>query len=393
MRRKRFARGWGWLSARHPYRVPDVISTIKPPAVVDESRMREYIVASIIPHLVDGWNYLGSATSAMLRSQPQVAIHLAYYAELRAAMALLAAEGVGIFNTRHYAIQDNGDIAELKGRTHETTWDLMTAFGNDVARSAHVQNAIIVESHTIADWVAIVNPTYASAGYTASQWLRSWSIDLSLGSRDGALRNIVSYRPTGIRFPDPARIPTPGIQEAVIGMWEVLEPAALPSSVMLDLYMLEKTLRDSGIGSKWGRYIRPLQRVSSSALWNFLVGGVSPPLIMLRAAEAPLDANHDPVPIVARALLLLRLGSGVARHVFSDAGVGAGDLRFWWEPAGEEWGFWQPSAAPSVMSDLWADVEFGIQSLAAAIQAGGPVANTDSSLTQLPRASLWMLPA
>src|SRR6476661_7745516 len=55
------------------------------------SQLAEYVAASAILHCSDGWGYLGRAMGAQLQGDIGTSRHLAYYAELRAAMSLLAA--------------------------------------------------------------------------------------------------------------------------------------------------------------------------------------------------------------------------------------------------------------------------------------------------------------
>jgi hypothetical protein len=39
------------------------------------------------------------------------------------------------------------------------------------------------------------------------------------------------------------------------------------------------------------------------------------------------------------------------------SGVTKSELSFWWQPLGENRGFWHPSSPPTDMSDLWLDIE------------------------------------
>src|SRR5687767_14472213 len=90
------ARSSKWINKGNRYRVncTDQYETdIKahPPAV-DHPHLTSYIAASGPCHLIDGWSFLGRSIDAALRSDSYTAIHLGYYAELRAAMAILACE-------------------------------------------------------------------------------------------------------------------------------------------------------------------------------------------------------------------------------------------------------------------------------------------------------------
>src|SRR5262245_42087950 len=91
-----------WIHGNNRYRVrctsryeTDLKAT---PPTVDDSALVAYVAASGPCHVIDGWSFIGRAIDSMLRGDTYGAIHLGYYAELRAAMALLACEGVGIFS-------------------------------------------------------------------------------------------------------------------------------------------------------------------------------------------------------------------------------------------------------------------------------------------------------
>src|SRR5262245_50036590 len=86
-----------WLQTNNKYRVRcthryecDLKAS---PPTVDHAGLTSYIAASGPCHVVDGWSFLGRAVDAALHGDPYTAIHLGYYAELRAAMSLLACEG------------------------------------------------------------------------------------------------------------------------------------------------------------------------------------------------------------------------------------------------------------------------------------------------------------
>ena len=95
--RLRFRRWDRWLTARHPY--TNVVAALDSnSSTIDGGKIAEYIAASIPLHVADGWTFLARAFESIRSGDRNTAVHLAYYAELRAAMSLLASEGVGVFN-------------------------------------------------------------------------------------------------------------------------------------------------------------------------------------------------------------------------------------------------------------------------------------------------------
>lgn len=73
-------------------------------------QVKTYMASSVLLHTLDGWGYLSSAIDNLLKGDPSIATHLAYYAELRASMSFLGAEGIGIFNSRHINLDSAGTI-------------------------------------------------------------------------------------------------------------------------------------------------------------------------------------------------------------------------------------------------------------------------------------------
>src|SRR5258708_5013650 len=125
-----------WVSAHNRYAV-DTIGTLARELDAGEhhsaSQLSEYIVASCLLHCTDGWSYLGRAIWALLKGDPHRARHLAYYAELRAAIALLATEGIGVFNNEHFAITAPGIASQLATRqgTHHFVWDCLEFWASE----------------------------------------------------------------------------------------------------------------------------------------------------------------------------------------------------------------------------------------------------------------------
>ncbi len=103
---KRFLLKALWLSKSNKYS-SDTINRITADinaGNLHKRQMAQYVAASVILHCNDGWSYLGRSLSALLRGDPHRARHLAYYAELRGAMSLLASNGIGVFNKQHFVI-------------------------------------------------------------------------------------------------------------------------------------------------------------------------------------------------------------------------------------------------------------------------------------------------
>ena len=137
-----------------------------------------YIAASALPHTLDGWSFLGRALNAQLRGDFVSCRHLAYYAELRAAMALLASQGVGIFDKNHYVVNAAGVVTRVpkKDGTHVLAWKAMDHWSG-LKRSSDLLSEIITPGGlTISDWQSGI---FSQAGFRAvgTTWLKRWGLD------------------------------------------------------------------------------------------------------------------------------------------------------------------------------------------------------------------------
>ena len=111
-----------WLDNSNKYigEAFDVIKQDLLNGTLNNQELSDYIAASICIHCSNGWSYLSTAVSSLLEGDYAGAVHNAYYAELRAIMAFLAIQGIGVFNNQHILIDANGHAvkADLQTGTH-----------------------------------------------------------------------------------------------------------------------------------------------------------------------------------------------------------------------------------------------------------------------------------
>src|SRR5690554_4022269 len=84
-----------WLAANHP--ASDGQITLKWPQIrsLPPSKVHEAVALTIPSHCMDGWNFVARSMEAALSGDFHAARHLAYYAQLRAGMCILANLGIG----------------------------------------------------------------------------------------------------------------------------------------------------------------------------------------------------------------------------------------------------------------------------------------------------------
>jgi hypothetical protein len=220
-----------WIGSRNRYAV-DTISRIKTEvaagSLTKPHQLAQYIAASSVLHCTDGWSYLGKAISCLLRGDPHRARHLAYYAELRAAMSLLAASGVGVLNNRHFVIDAPNSVAKLidQSGTHDFAWNCLEYWSTQPASGDIFASIVRPHGRALDDWLTPLGGGHVIAPQ-AKDWFLKWGMDLALPREDKNARNESSYRPDGM--PDSWCLDTATTLEFARDVWVALEPIARQS--------------------------------------------------------------------------------------------------------------------------------------------------------------------
>jgi hypothetical protein len=378
-----------WLTVANRYR-DDIVRRLGEDHGKGSIRARnlcDYVAASAPLHCCDGWALLGRALSCHMRGDANVARHLAYYAELRAAMSVLATQGVGVFSRKHFIMRANGTPEKITdGGTHLAAWDLLEAWAS-LSHAGDVLGEILQPGGTpVSDWVAAL-PKRVAWRPIASAWLKEIGLDLQLfGKQDHDARNEASYRPSHLRSTH--TLASMRAVRAAKEIWALLEPARPLSFGQVDRYLLRRTLLtafNSVTGQSARRkpavYRRQVEQAAASLLsgpdateWTSFLCDQDPkdPEILLMADMKPRPARNDyHVSMMARALLLLRVASGANRRMLKAAGVPLERLAFWWQPYGQGLGLWdQPAPTVEELTDGWDDAKAALEDIEIALGDG-----------------------
>jgi hypothetical protein len=233
-----------WIGVHNRYAIDPaktLLQEVGAGRIKSPTQLSEYIAASCLLHCSDGWSYLGRAIWALLKGDPHRARHLAYYGELRAATALLATEGIGVFNNEHFAITAPSTASLLGTRrgTHHFTWDCLKFWAAE--RSSADLFARIIRPYGVSmeDWCASLGGTSAIAPH-AKKWFMQWGMDLDIFSDDHRFRNISSYQPDGV--PRVWSLDGHSTINFVKSFWEALEPSAACRFDAIDSHILRISL-------------------------------------------------------------------------------------------------------------------------------------------------------
>lgn len=370
---RRYAR---WLTNNNIYRQG------QPTQPINQKHLREYIAASAPLHCADGWSFLGRALDCHAQGDSNSARHLGYYAELRGAMSLLAAEGIGIFATRHAIVGSAGSCETLptprstwwfRG-THRMTW-LALKHWSGLQRSADLLGTAIQPAGiSLHEWVEAYPAARARWHAIGDRWLRTWGLDLQRVADDREARNEASYRPTHV---SPDRfLPVAERSSFMRDFWRVHEPSPASRFELLDRHLLRLTL-EQGFRASTGSeprndrsrfrqgVVAMLDVVAPSGMplkqWRrFLMRDEEPddsPVISeARGTLGPHDARHH-VQVIGRAALLLRVATGACALLIRAAGLDRAELEFWCNCLGHERGLWDEGQEPDQLLDLWADIQ------------------------------------
>jgi hypothetical protein len=330
-----------------------------------------YVGASAPAHIIDGWSFLGRSVDCALRGDTYSAAHFAYYAELRAAMGLLASEGVGIFNSKHAVVGTSGTasfpkkppFAKNKEGTHRVVWPVLS-FWSSLRRSSELLDELIQpEQVRISKWLNVLNSQVAIRAVGQS-WLNSWGLDLKTISDDHDVRNLASYRPSEFRLtPATAAV---DIATFVSALWLLFEPGADRRFHGIERHLLRSAWRAGGTKLPIAKDIEAVGLGSAeSENWaRFLASEGDPPPLSFAESATSIEDPTCHLRMISRAALLLFVASGAARLLLQNAGYDAKTIAFWWKRHGNDRGLWSATNLPDDPLDTWADVAVVLEDIA-----------------------------
>lgn len=384
--------GSRWIRKTNRYRIDCVrqykIDTDATPPSTDHSALVEYVAASSPGHVIDGWSLLGRAIDATLRCDSYAALHLAYYAELRGAMGLLASEGVGIFNNRHATIDAQGLTSRLpqterwnqrnlrydsySAGTHDIVWPCLQHWAS--LQKAYVLLNEIIRPGTIplSQWLGALG-AITRARAIAESWLREWGLDLSILEDDHESRNFASYRPSEFRLPPSLAVDD--VLEFVKDLWLCLEPGGASPFPTLEKHLLKRAVFAAKVATP----------VTSTALgslglpdteigaWLSVLNSTDEPRLFSEAeTQSRVEDSRCHLQVISRAVLLLSLATVAVRRLLAAAGYTRQDLRFWWLRYSVDRGLCEQGITLDNPLDLWADVREGLSDLQDWQTSNGP---------------------
>lgn len=348
-----------WLSLNNRYRekcISRFEKDAKPTGVVRQDQIAKYVSASAPTHVIDGWAFLGRAVDATLRGDRSSAVFFGYYAELRAAMALMAAEGLGVLNGKHPIVSGAGVVDILNGqRTHDLAWLALNHWAG-LKRANVLINALIAPRGVpLSVWLDNLAPGVSLPALT-DQWLSLWGIDLVALNDDHDLRNLSSYRPSQFRAEE--AISATGSLSLVSDLWTLLEPSRGERFPALGRALLKRALKTVGVATVSAADLGFIAMESYEAEeWAGFLSDANESLVLSSAMKrSDLDSSTCHLEVISRAGLLLCVATEASRRLLAAGSFNKDVLRFWWEKQGLERGMWSANGVPDDPLDSWGDV-------------------------------------
>ena len=366
-----------WLSLHNPYQkdpVGRISSDIKSGRLAND-HLAEYVAASAVIHCFDGWSYLGRALEAEMAGDPDASRHLGYYAELRAAMSVLASGGIGVFDSQHIVV-DGAQVCDVLtkfGGTHNFVWNALEIWAESEVGYKSVFRSIKPGGLPLSEWL---EQFHAGAHFVGTKWLQQWGLDLSRLTDDRRARNLASYRPTTFTSPGPR--PISDTMKSILQIWEMCEPEGNGGFPILDRHLLRHSLGLVSHSLYQGgqlsagairQYCQQVELMLSSIAPVSVPNGWHKFLSYKNLADIPKivddangkdDAYHPShsKQVLARATLLLRVATGCSEDLLSKATMDIkASLGFWRSSLSVRRRLWPESAPISSSLDLWSDVD------------------------------------
>lgn len=370
------------LENDHPL-IGDCINNIKNnESSITADHFKTYIALSSIVHSMDGWEYLASAIEAIVNGNHSVAIHLAYYSELRGSMSFLATEGIGIFDKKHFNLNSVSALnpsSEFNG-THQAVWLMINLWTNSAQKpeNSDILSVFSVSSKTFQEWVeAFPYATTLSAKTIIQKWIQEWNLDVDLLQADRNTRNEVSYRPQRNTVNSRSEIEYGKSILEIQNIWELIEPSETNRFNLLDRHLLKLFLRriyDSlaqdvkdanSFDDLVTQTLTNLGLPNDDSFSNFLRANSRHSIFDYANKNAYDIINNklNVIAILSRALLMLRLSTGCASLIFKKARYSIRDLNVLWEIYGVENGFWKTGEKPENFEDLWDEINDHLETI------------------------------
>lgn len=377
---------------------------------LDAGTVQQVLAVTGPNHCIDGWSFLARSMGAMFSGDLHAARHMAYYAQLRAAMASLAVSGIGIFNGINFIIDASGTCKRLEGpgtakglATHKVVWKALELWATLPTSRDMILSAIAIGGVSFLELLRYIgiSPSLLSLSSAIDQW----GYDLSRGKDEHRDRNISSYAP---HFLNNIEKIDENMVSYLAGIWKSFQPDGMGSFPAIDKYLLRQVLWDIHSATEPDKKIGDASSVVVRGMNSFpeAVKGIFPleflsnvadeHVIIKKARDVSEISSAD--SMVARACILLRIATALTRRHLIKSGIEDLHIRPWIDRLGRQRGFWR-LPRDILATETWIDVEDVLEAVESLIERpdltcfeqNETIPNGLPTITQAERIGMWGL--
>jgi hypothetical protein len=352
---------------------------------LSNTEINTFLASTALLHCLDGWAYLSHAIDSLITGDSRIAIHLGYYSELRASMSFLSSEGIGIFNNGYISADATNSIqrnptrdrvttTSINPSTHQFIWNSLDTWINSIVKPTNPSDLLgvfSVDGKNFNEWLTHFPYTSPNSGILVlKNWLSSWNFDINHFKKDREVRNVVSYQTPNLNVSQNIYTLNQNIDK-LNSFWDILEPSGKNRFQLLDKYLLRELLRiiyDQQTNSvKAANTFESLVRKTianmgltvQQSFINFMISHDEHELFVesFNTSIDPATNSLNPLSVIARATLMLRISTGSVSHILNRGGMTKEDLDFLWDKYGMENGFWTTGDLPEDFISLWEDIK------------------------------------
>lgn len=337
---------------------------------IASSAAKSYLAASSVLHLIDGWHYLSSSINALLSGDITIAIHLAYYAELRATSSFLASEGIGVFNNKHFCLSIDSEIIKdpYSQKTHVFVWNVINKWAES-SKESNILNYFKYNGLSFKDWISFIPHSNSErvSPLFVKEWLTKWCVDIRELEKDRDARNFLSYRPCFDRLAQHSKLNEIG--RTINSFWRILEPNETNRFASIDKYLFSiflkriyETIQQAEIDYSMDQLIEETYSNAGKSIdlsLKSILSLNSEHILLEKAKKKTKEDNNeitDPFAIISRAILMLRVATGSTSYLLKSANVTKEELKFYINRIGIDGGLWDMEEMPVDFCDLWTDI-------------------------------------
>lgn len=289
------------------------------------------VAGAHVSHMLEAWRYFGASVNALLVNSPYNAIHFAYYAQLRAAMAVFAGEGIFVRQGHYFYLDAAGRKHSFAADgTHTFVWELWREW----IKSSRAEELI---GHHIK-LMPLVRLSDIALSPRPGGVLERWGFDLSVGAAEKEARNEASY---DSKAPFPIPVLTNGHVSIVRSIWRLLlsDDSAIAFDAAFVRYLVDLAVTDAiSAGGADDETISREQQLEDIAANVARATGQDAEALLRRLSDpgaddglfrAASEPQQEVVNVLARALFLVRIASLSVARVLSKDETSSSNCKTW----------------------------------------------------------------